>query len=669
MNSAQLISIDSQVGDDDDTRNRDHQSHFFARREVAGRDFAQLRVPPTSVALCITVYNEEACALYCSLASLIDNVLQARADGLDHTFSIFIIVDGIERCSSSMRVALSRLVGANATSQSDLRDLACFYRKVSCSALARDIADGSQPDLDPSVSDLSLAHAQALYQVRSRENVADGEIHLVAAVKGKNCGKLDSHWWFYRAFCPAVTPAFCFQMDVGTIPTVRAFSELITAFESSSRIGAVASSIVPDRPASALNVLHCWQYMSFANSILVEWPAESTAGFLSVVPGQLSAFRWAAIGDRYWAERPAGAESPLDVYFKGLGTLSPQKSMLYSAEDRVLCREIVCDSARDWIIFHVDEAVAITDACSSWGELLRQRKRWCNGYMACRANYLINVPAFLNSRSVGWRRKFVAASAALYHSLVLLTDWFVLAISILFIAALTRHAGEILASSSWLQNGIEKIVYLALAGFAYQLLFCWRGQTSGTNLVFLRLTAGIQTAVVGISIFVHLFSAGSVLFKALLAFQLLAVPIASLIAHRQLSGTILKSAPAMFLTLYVIPPILWMFAICNSHDSSWGTKGLVSNVGSVSHTAYAENQQVKVYRKFRNRYVSVWLASNALVVYLCAEWCKTDSYRVLTVITGIGCAFLSVGLACGLRTKLVKMFTNGRLHDNPVRVG
>ena len=62
-------------------------------------------------------------------------------------------------------------------------------------------------------------------------------------------------------------------------------------------------------------------------------PIESICGYLTVLPGAFSAFRWAAVEGE-----------PLRRYFYGLysqNDLSAFEANMYLAEDRVLCLEIV----------------------------------------------------------------------------------------------------------------------------------------------------------------------------------------------------------------------------------------------------------------------------------------------------------------------------------------
>lgn len=81
-------------------------------------------------------------------------------------------------------------------------------------------------------------------------------------------------------------------------------------------------------------------------SNILDKPLESSFGYISVLPGAFSAYRYAALKGR-----------PLDQYFKGespaenkSGKVDLFTSNLYLAEDRILCFEIVCKK-REQLIF------------------------------------------------------------------------------------------------------------------------------------------------------------------------------------------------------------------------------------------------------------------------------------------------------------------------------
>jgi cellulose synthase/poly-beta-1,6-N-acetylglucosamine synthase-like glycosyltransferase len=583
--------------------------------------YGQFGAAPGGLALCITVYNEPSSALDCSLSALAGAVGALRREQPGLPVSICIVIDGLPKCAPSMRAALAQLAGAGQLALVPGRRLTCFSRKL--------LTSFEEPCFDAAQDDGEL-----------------GLVDLFIAVKPKNCGKLDSHWWFYRRFCPALAPAYCVQMDVGTAPATGALVELCQAFVRDARVGAVASTILPVEPASARDLLGWWQYLSFANTMLLEWPAEVASGYLSVVPGQLSAIRWRAIDDGGSVPRHADSGGPLGVYFKGLGRLTPYESMLYSAEDRVLCREIVSAPQREWVISHADRALAVTDPCDSWEELFRQRKRWLNGYIACRANYLRRLPAFVVDPAISPHRKLVAARAGLYHAFLLANDWFLPAIAFLFVASLTGHAIALLAGLPAMRTGLELLSGAALAALVAQLSLCVKGRLSPRRIAFFRHSIGLQGSVAALALAVNLLLGESIVLAALFAFLCLALPLASLAGHRHMSRNVLKGAPFAVLNYYLVPAAIWMFAICNSHDNSWGTKGLLSSEPSAGNGRLAEAAQHAAFVRFRNAYASAWLGGNLCFGWAVLAWCRSSRHDPAIVALLITCAALAFGLVC-----------------------
>ena len=67
---------------------------------------------------------------------------------------------------------------------------------------------------------------------------------------------------------------------------------------------------------------------------------------------------------------------------------------MFLAEDRVFGNEIVLARGKSWRIGYCPAAEATTDACDTFGELLRQRRRWQNA-LAVRLWLWGRLPAYL----------------------------------------------------------------------------------------------------------------------------------------------------------------------------------------------------------------------------------------------------------------------------------
>jgi chitin synthase len=84
-------------------------------------------------------------------------------------------------------------------------------------------------------------------------------------------------------------------------------------------------------------------------SNILDKPLESVFGYITVLPGAFSAYRWHALQND-----PKG-NGPLKEYFKGETLESaPDADLLtknmYLAEDRVLCWELVSKRQSKWIL-------------------------------------------------------------------------------------------------------------------------------------------------------------------------------------------------------------------------------------------------------------------------------------------------------------------------------
>ena len=94
-------------------------------------------------------------------------------------------------------------------------------------------------------------------------------------------------------------------------------------------------------------------------SNILDKPLESVFGYITVLPGALSAYRYFAL------QNDADGNGPLNQYFKG-ETLHGQDAdvftaNMYLAEDRILCWELVSKRGQSWILHYVKSAYAVTD--------------------------------------------------------------------------------------------------------------------------------------------------------------------------------------------------------------------------------------------------------------------------------------------------------------------
>ena len=132
---------------------------------------------------------------------------------------------------------------------------------------------------------------------------------------------------------------------------------------------------------------------------LLDKPLESSFGYVSVLPGAFSAYRFRAIlgrpleqyfhGDHSLADRLG----PKGIYGMNIFTKNMFLGMRWSnfirssinfglAEDRILCFELVAKAGDRWTLTYVKPSKAETDVPETAVELIGQRRRWLNGSFA-----------------------------------------------------------------------------------------------------------------------------------------------------------------------------------------------------------------------------------------------------------------------------------------------
>ncbi len=146
---------------------------------------------------------------------------------------------------------------------------------------------------------------------------------------------------------------------------------------------------------------------------------ESFFGFISVLPGAFSAYRWAAIRG-----------SPLKSYFmaeeRSLRDLGPYLANLLLAEDRILCLEVVTRPTRAWTLRWVPGAVASTDVPDTLRELTQQRRRWLNGSFFNILYVLQHWRKILRSRHPWWRKTMLVMQYCFVLTTTIIS-WFAVA--------------------------------------------------------------------------------------------------------------------------------------------------------------------------------------------------------------------------------------------------
>ncbi|KAK0701619.1 chitin synthase-domain-containing protein [Lasiosphaeria miniovina] len=250
---------------------------------------------------------------------------------------------------------------------------------------------------------------------------------MIFCLKEKNAKKLNSHRWFFNAFGKALNPNVCILLDVGTRPGGNSLYYLWKAFDLDSNVAGACGEIKAMKGKWGVNLLNplvASQNFEYKLSNILDKPLESVFGYITVLPGALSAYRYHAL------QNDETGHGPLSQYFKG-ETLHGQHAdvftaNMYLAEDRILCWELVAKRGERWVLKYVKGCTGETDVPDTVPEFISQRRRWLNGA------FFAAVYSLVHFRQV-WKtdhtlvRKVLLHVEFLYQFLQLLFTYFSLA--------------------------------------------------------------------------------------------------------------------------------------------------------------------------------------------------------------------------------------------------
>lgn len=142
---------------------------------------------------------------------------------------------------------------------------------------------------------------------------------------------------------------------------INLFISLWRAFELDPNCGGACGEIkamLGKGGVKLLNPIVAAQNFEYKMSNILDKPMESAFGFISVLPGAFSAYRFVAL------QNDAKGRGPLEKYFDGekrhLDADIFTKNM-YLAEDRILCFELVAKRNSHWVLTYVCTATGETD--------------------------------------------------------------------------------------------------------------------------------------------------------------------------------------------------------------------------------------------------------------------------------------------------------------------
>ncbi|KAJ3975763.1 glycosyltransferase family 2 protein [Lentinula raphanica] len=401
---------------------------------------------------------------------------------------------------------------------------------------------------------------------------------IIFCMKEKNQRKINSHRWFFNAFASVLQPNVCVLLDVGTRPGNKSIYRLWKTFDLNSNVAGACGEISAYKGKNwslLLNPLVAAQNFEYKISCILDKPTESLFGYISVLPGAFSAYRYIALQND---EKGVG---PLASYFKGEvlhgRDTDIYTSNMYLAEDRILCFELVAKAHSNWILKYVKGAVGETDVPDTLPEFISQRRRWLNGSFFAATYAITHVGQILRSGHSA-ARKVVLLLETVYNIINIIFAWFSIGNFYLFFVVLTSSLEDESFQMTWIKDVNPIIQYFLAFMIGACFLFSMGNKPQASKFKYFLMTILLGLSMVYMSYAAIKCSikaaeqggsANSVmLFSVIITYGLWA------------TSSILAFDPWHMLTSFIpymlLSPtyinILNIYAFSNLDDISWGTK-------------------------------------------------------------------------------------------------
>ncbi|CAL1706544.1 unnamed protein product [Somion occarium] len=292
---------------------------------------------------------------------------------------------------------------------------------------------------------------------------------ILLCIKEKNQKKINSHRWFFNAFGPLLQPNVCVLLDVGTMPQKKSIYHLWKAFDVNSNVAGACGEIAAYKGKnwrSLLNPLVAAQNFEYKITNILDKPTESLFGYISVLPGAFSAYRYIAL------QNDKMGVGPLASYFKGEVLHGRDTdiftSNMYLAEDRILCFELVAKANSNWVLKYVKSATGETDVPDALPEFISQRRRWLNGSFFA-ATYAIAHAGQILRSGHSFGRKCALMAETLYNVINLIASWFAIGNFYLLFVILTSSL-ENPAIGAPAVRYLNAVIQYAMAGIVVACL-------------------------------------------------------------------------------------------------------------------------------------------------------------------------------------------------------
>ncbi|CEO96367.1 unnamed protein product (mitochondrion) [Plasmodiophora brassicae] len=478
----------------------------------------------------------------------------------------------------------------------------------------------------------AMANARSSTQVHLFESILrlpDSETHetrlpplqTIFAIKERNAGKLNSHLWFFEGFAYVMQPRFTFLLDVGTIPRSEAFYGFYNELESNSDVAGVCGRLLTQARTACdwINPIVAAQRFEYEVAALLDLSFQTSMGFLAVLPGAFSAYRYQAL-----------LGEPLRKYFSQLYVadkdLDPFTTNMTLAEDRLLCYHLIAKKDCSYTLRYVNSSIAETDVPHDLVSLLKQRRRWLNGSLFALLYALVHFFSFWRQSSHSVFRKLAISYVYLFFVIQVIIQWLAMGVFFLVIVLISANLGipPILYNSGAVAFVVLLVVQFVLSAQnrPQDLRVAYNMTSALFGIMFIVLVA----ITIGYSL-IQIRKGNIILIVTLgLAWG---IYIGAGLLHGALTDILVSFVPfvALLPSFLIVFPV---YALTNTHDVSWGTKDL--NTAAEPLDEMTREIVRHRFSRFRTVVVVVWILSNILLVFLVAYFNASNIFLTASVL-------------------------------------
>jgi chitin synthase len=377
-------------------------------------------------------------------------------------------------------------------------------------------------------------------------------------------------------------------------------------------------------------------------------------GYISVLAGQLCLSRsdsvWMDMQVKYVEGAEESKSTVVKNYLRGLTKLGPFESNMYLAEDRILAMEIVFQQDSPWEVGYTPQASGTIDSCETWNELLCQRRRWICSGLSCRLWLFTRIMEYVKSRNRSFLQKSRIFLASFFHLCYFVGQWVAPAFTVMIFTSLHRLSMPVLMDTPF--QIVGNIAYFAVMTLLLmQLAISATGRLNVTTERFFSVSIKSQSAYLVITSILAVVGNTKATLESLLFFVAVISGVLGLAIWyaRDISKGMAKSIVGYFVSRPAVAFLLITHSALNSHNTSWGTKGL-NRPGYLDDIVESREAGLKRKRQFdwfRVKTVLLMLAANMLFYVMAEKSGWIASVQGLQIVAGL----LSVQLAMAIIAK------------------